>query len=232
MTTKVLAALGFVASAVIALLSYHAGTTVVLSAGIGRPGVHGSARWIYLIALSVLFVCWLLLGRDVLRHENPQRWQPIAVITALWALPIVFAAPLGSRDVWAYGGQADLYRNNVNPYAHGPIAVAGRYLPYISTEWRDQASPYGPVWMVLAAAIVGIAGSHVLVMVIATRIVCALGLALIVLTLPRLARTFGGSPATAVWLCCANPVLVVVALGGPHNDLLVGGLVEIGRAHV
>lgn len=221
-----IAALGTLGAILVAAASHHVGTLalVPIAADAQRPGNTGAGRWICTLGVVILIGCWLLLGRSV----RELRWQTLAGIAALWSAPLLAAAPFGSRDVWAYGGQADVYRHGFDPYVDGPAAFPSHYLPMISLQWRDQPSPYGPAWLAVAALLITFAGSHILVSVFATRVVCAVGFALVALTLPRLARTFGGSPAVATWLYTANPVIVVVCLAGPHNDLLMAGLLAGG----
>src|SRR5882757_2349376 len=51
---------------------------------------------------------------------------------------------------------------------------------------------------------------------------------LFVAALPGLVRHLGGRLPVALWVAVANPVMVVHLVGGPHNDLLLVGLLAMG----
>jgi alpha-1,6-mannosyltransferase len=55
-----------------------------------------------------------------------------------------------------------------------------------------------------------------------------IGLALLVLALPGLVRHLGGRLSVALWLMVASPMTVIHLVGGPHNDLLMVGLLAMG----
>jgi alpha-1,6-mannosyltransferase len=59
-----------------------------------------------------------------------------------------------------------------------------------------------------------------------------IGLVLLVWALPRLVRHLGGRVPVAMWLAVAGPMTVVHLVGGPHNDLLMVGLLAAGTALV
>jgi alpha-1,6-mannosyltransferase len=50
----------------------------------------------------------------------------------------------------------------------------------------------------------------------------------LLVALPKLADQLGGNPTVALWLVIANPMTVVHLAGGPHNDLLMIGLLAAG----
>jgi alpha-1,6-mannosyltransferase len=60
------------------------------------------------------------------------------------------------------------------------------------------------------------------------RLVLLSGFALLIFALPRLAQQLGGNPTIALWLVITNPLTVVHLVGGPHNDLLMTGLMATG----
>jgi alpha-1,6-mannosyltransferase len=60
------------------------------------------------------------------------------------------------------------------------------------------------------------------------RAVMVVGLVLFVAALPGLVRHLGGRLPVALWIAVANPVMVIHLVGGPHNDLLLVGLLAMG----
>ena len=53
------------------------------------------------------------------------------------------------------------------------------------------------------------------------------GLALLVWTLPRLAKRFGVAPAHALWLAVLNPLVIMHFIGGAHGDAVMVALVTL-----
>ncbi len=72
-------------------------------------------------------------------------------------------------------------------------------------RWQHTASPYGPVYLLIAKAIVTVAGHNVIVGTLLQRLVELVGVAMIVWALPRLARICGFDPVAALWLGRAEP---------------------------
>ncbi|MFG1892555.1 polyprenol phosphomannose-dependent alpha 1,6 mannosyltransferase MptB [Micromonospora zamorensis] len=178
-------------------------------------------------------ICWLvgtalLVGAWwSLRGGAPStRW---AYVTAgLWALPLLVAPPMGSRDVYSYACQGWTYAHGVDPYAVGVAAAGCPWSDTVAPIWRDTPAPYGPVFVLLAALAVtlggGLTGTVVLL-----RVIAVAGLLLAAICLPGLARAAGVPTRRAAWLALAAPLVGVHLIAGAHNDavmlgLLLGGL--------
>jgi hypothetical protein len=179
-------------------------------------------RWtaipLWLAGTLVVAAAWLLLGRrlDTVRP----RW--LLVTGALWAVPLLLSRPLASNDVYAYACQGSLVRAGIDPYAHGVNALPCPWIGHMGPLWRGTPSPYGPLWLVITggAASTGSLSAAVAVL----RIVALAGLALLGLTGYRLAVRLGVDPLRAAWLALLNPLVLVHALSGAHNDALMAGL--------
>ncbi|MBQ0994410.1 polyprenol phosphomannose-dependent alpha 1,6 mannosyltransferase MptB [Micromonospora sp. H61] len=182
--------------------------------------------------------CWLigtvlLVGAWwSLREGAPStRW---AYVTAgLWALPLLLAPPLGSRDVYSYACQGWTYAHGVDPYTVGVAAAGCPWLDTVAPIWRDTPAPYGPVFVLLAALAVGLGGG-LTGTIVALRVIAVAGLLLAALCLPALARAAGVPARRAVWLALAGPLVGVHLVAGAHNDavmlgLLLGGLLVVVR---
>ena len=185
-----------------------------------------SARIGFYAGIVLLGGAWLGLLRRAVEGSVSARQ---AVRTAgWWTTPFLVAVPLGSRDAWAYIAQGALVGTHHDPYDVGPGALAGTWThlsAQVTAVWRSSPSPYGPVWISLSHAAVAAAGGHALLATLLMRLPVVLGQVMIILTAPRLSGHFGGSPALAVCLGAANPVLLVNGIGGAHNDVLMMGLV-------
>ncbi|MEV7326823.1 polyprenol phosphomannose-dependent alpha 1,6 mannosyltransferase MptB [Micromonospora sp. NPDC093244] len=176
--------------------------------------------------------CWLagtalLVGAWwSLRGGAPStRW---AYVTAgLWALPLLVAPPLGSRDVYSYACQGWTYAHGADPYAVGVAAAGCPWVETVAPIWRDTPAPYGPVFVLLAALAVHLGGGLTGTLVL-LRVTAVAGLLLAALCLPQLARAAGVPPRRAVWLLLACPLVGVHLVAGAHNDAVMLGLLLCG----
>ncbi|HEX5495979.1 MAG TPA: polyprenol phosphomannose-dependent alpha 1,6 mannosyltransferase MptB, partial [Mycobacteriales bacterium] len=178
--------------------------------------------------LAVLALAWLYLGRAVRRGADGTSAADLLRTALLWAAPLLVAAPLFSRDMYSYAAQAQLTHLGLDPYSNGPAAVPGPFLDEVQRMWVDTPAPYGPLWLVLGSLVAGVTGHHVLLTVLAMRMLAVAGTVLIAWFLPRLAAHFGTDPRTALWLAVLNPLLLVHFVAGGHNDALMLGLVMAG----
>lgn len=156
------------------------------------------------------------------------RALPLGVLAAavIGAHVILFLGPpLISQDVFGYlafGRMGALH--GLDPYTHFPAeASADPVFGFIG--WPFQHSPYGPLFTLVsyAAAPLGAAGG-----LWALKALAALGsLGAIWLTTEAAGR-LGRSRAFALAFLGLNPVLLVLAVGGAHNDTLL--LLALGLA--
>jgi hypothetical protein len=168
-------------------------------------------------------------GRD---RVPTLRWA--AWTALLWLLPFLFVPPMGSRDVYSYACQGEMYLNGVDPYLHGISALPCTWLEMVSEIWRDSVTPYGPLFLVIAGAAVKLGGSLTGIVVV-FRLVTLAAIVTVAACLPALARRCGIEPGRAIWVALAGPLVGAHLLAAPHNDavmigLLVAGLFLVVRA--
>ena len=179
--------------------------------------------------LPTLLVCFaayaVLVALVAARRELiPARWA-IALVAVLQL--ILFAAPvLLAKDIFTNVAYAHEAVNGVNPYLQGPIALphyAG--YRYVSPDWISWADPYGPIFTLftLPAGLVSLDGG-LWILKLEGLIESAAVLALTW----RCARQRGFDPVMAIIAVGANPLYVLYALGGAHNDLLMMALMLAG----
>jgi alpha-1,6-mannosyltransferase len=183
-----------------------------------------------------ILLCWLAGTAAMVwawwqgRHAAPSR-RVVLVTVGLWLLPLLFAPPLGSRDVYAYACQGAVYHAGQNPYSEGVAALPCPWVDSVSPIWRDTGAPYGPLFLMIAGAAVAIGGSLAGAITV-LRLVALLGVVLAAAGLPTLARHCGVEPARADWLALACPLVAVHLVSGAHNDSLMIGLLVAGLAAV
>lgn len=182
--------------------------------------------------MGMLVIGWLMLGR----FARPRRLRLVsrADLTRtliMWAAPLVLIPPLFSRDVYSYLAQSELVHRGMDPFAIGPAQGLGVDDPItsgVANLWRDTPAPYGPLFLRIGGWFSAIIGNHIVTGVLLHRALALIGVALIVWTLPRLARRFGVQPVTALWLGATNPLVIFHLVGGAHNDALAIGLMMLG----
>lgn len=197
------------------------GSLLLAAGGFGAGAVPPSLRWHSVLALPlcVLGVLLLVAAWWALRRSSRS-----LLAAALWSVPLLVTPPLFSRDVYAYAGQAHLVALGLDPYRLGPSVAAGPLTTQIDAVWLDRPSPYGPVFLWLAGHL-GF-GQHLVLAVLAFRLLAVVGLGLLAWGLPRLAT----DPKGALWLGLANPLVLLHLVAGAHNDALMIGLMVAGLA--
>ena len=195
----------------------------------GHPESTGQFLGIMLVYLGIA----LLLGAwfETVRAARAARVQPrhLLLVLLAWAAPILLTPPLFSRDVYSYAAQAQMVSRGLNPYLHGPSVLGGgSFLTLVDPLWRHATAPYGPAWERLSGWVVQLSGHHVVWAVVGFRLVAVIGLALVAWGVPALARAAGRDGRVAFTVAVLNPLVLLVLLGGAHNDALMLGLLVLG----
>ncbi|WMX45310.1 polyprenol phosphomannose-dependent alpha 1,6 mannosyltransferase MptB [Streptomyces roseicoloratus] len=148
-----------------------------------------------------------------------------------WIAPLLLAPPLYSADVYSYIAQGAMVLEGHDVYGAGPAVLAPGELGHdaaasVGGHWTDTPAPYGPVFLLLAQAVVAVTGGAVVPAVLGMRLVALLALALIAWAVRGLAPE--GRRDGALWLAALNPLVIVHVVGGMHNDGLMAGLLLAG----
>lgn len=183
---------------------------------------HGLTKPVYGALFAIMCGCYvvaLALGREL---------NGRALVVAIVALHALFmlGPPLQSSDVFGYIDWARIGTlHHLNPYVHGSLS-APQDPAFDFFRWRaDMGSPYGPVFTLAsyATAPLGVPGALWAFKAVAA----AASLGCVALT-ASCARTLGVDPRRAAAFVGLNPLLLVWALGGAHNDLLAIAMVLAG----
>lgn len=183
----------------------------------------------YWTGLATLGLAWLWLVGLV----RAARWIGSGTVLALllvWSVPFLVGPPTASDDVVIYVGVGELVDRGLDPYVVGVSALGDR--PSVRAAnpfWRDDPSPYGPVFNRLAGVVAQVTGGRLHEGILVLRLVnlgCLLG---VVAPLGLIARRAGRRvpPVLAAGLC--SPLVLLHLVGGAHNEAvmllpLVGGL--------
>lgn len=189
-----------------------------------------------LVVLSTALVAFggLLLVRAWLRlGQRVDQWSAVhptvAVrIAALWCAPLMVTFPMFSRDVYAYIGQGRLMAAGLDPYVNGISALNNYHNLGPDSLWTEAPTPYGPLFLWIEQAVVGVSGGNLEVSIILFRVAAAIGVALCAVAVIGLSEHFGLDPSKTLWLTVANPLFVINFIASIHNDALMLGLLLLG----
>lgn len=197
----------------------------------GWVGLRAAMALTYL-GLAALGFAWLMLGRALIDGAPGLGVRELRRAALLWGTPLLLAAPLFSRDLYAYAAQAQIVHAGLDPYTATPADLPGRFLDEVAWRWVDSPAPYGPLWLMLGDAVAFVCGEGVMRTVFAIRLLGVAGIALCAWALPILARRVGGRGDLALWLGVLNPMVLLHGIAGGHNDALMVGLAIAGLAVV
>lgn len=168
-----------------------------------------------------LFWAWLRLRPG--REPRIAHW----LVLVVWSLPLLAAPPLFSSDPYLYADQAWIIHSGFDPYQVGLSEVGGPYAKSVHPVWRHTTGIYPPMALYLQFLIGTLTGFHGLATVIAMRLQAILGICIIAFCVPRIARLLHADARLASWFAVLNPLLVIHALGGMHNDVMMIAMVAV-----
>jgi alpha-1,6-mannosyltransferase len=181
------------------------------------------------VGVGLLVLAWVLLWRTV--HGAGQRGlRRIGWVVAAWIGPLMFAAPLATQDVWTYGAEGKMVLDGFGGYRPATMLVHSVWTSGVDPKWLQLPSPYGPVALDLSAFFVKISGGRPWVAAECWRVMAVVGLMLCGWGVARIVSTRGGNPTAAVVAAVANPAMLIMLVGGIHNDALMLGLTVSGIA--
>jgi alpha-1,6-mannosyltransferase len=191
-----------------------------------------SSEWYGLVLFYagtiVLLTAWYVLITACTRRPGTSV-RPLYWTAALWVAPLLVAPPLLSRDVYTYGAEGQLVSRGGNPYHQGLLSLRGTtFFDLSDPRWHATHAPYGPIFFDLARATTALWGNGVVATIEGYRLLAVVGVALVAVSAPTLARALGQDASTALVLAVLNPVVLLYLIGGAHNDALMVGLLVAG----
>ena len=103
------------------------------------------------------------------------------LVVTIWAVPLLLAPPLFSRDVYTYAAQGEMVSHNINPYSYGPnVLGATPFNTLADSVWSGTESPYGPTFLTVDGVIDQGSGHQILADLVLLRLLEVAGIALMV----------------------------------------------------
>jgi hypothetical protein len=198
----------------------------------GFPGSGQVATALVWVGMALLAIAWLGVVWEARARPGALSVRVATLVGLAWAIPLALGPPLFSRDVYSYLAQGTILHLGHNPYHQAPVVLAALHhrhtLDAVSPFWRHTTAPYGPLFLELISLIVGITGQHLIGGVLLCRVLNLVGLALVAVCLPRIARSLNGEGGIGVWLAAASPLVLLGLVCAVHNDALMAGLLAAG----
>jgi hypothetical protein len=166
------------------------------------------------ITLAAMFVAYTVV---LVAARSLSMWVIVSVVVALHVV-LLLGPPLQLNDVFNYLGYARLGAlHGLNPYTH--TISAELFDPiYRFASWDGLRSPYGELFTILSypLAFMPLAVAFWVVKAVAVLLSLAfLGLVWLC------ARRLGRDPRQVITFVALNPIYLIYAVGGFHNDFLM-----------
>lgn len=179
------------------------------------------AMIVYLLIVTALVGGWVWAMRRA-RTIELSSVTPLLITTAVITMPLLILPGLVSDDLYLY----NLYGRTIAVYDANPLYYppssfqADAHLQWV--HWKDLASSYGPIWLMLCAALSRIGGDSITSMVVVYRVAAGI---LHLLTITVLWTTLRSmrprTAATRTIFYAWNPLVLLEVVGNAHNDVLV-----------
>ncbi len=199
------------------------------NSGPGVPSGHLLVLAAALVGVVLLVTAWLRLWRAV-RADPGLGFRDLWWVLAAWTAPLLFAAPFASQDVWLYAAQGKLVASGSS--SASPLRLLGHsiWLSGVDPRYRTGPSIYGPSAVDLSAFFATVSGGHPWIAVECWRLAVIAALVLCSWGVARVAAARGANPVEAVVAGVANPGVLILLVGGIHNEAVMIGLIVAGIA--
>jgi alpha-1,6-mannosyltransferase len=199
--------------------------------GLDRVGTIGLIE-MSLAVLAAMVVAWIRVLVAARRGRLSVR--SVLLAGAVAVAVAVLAPVLLSRDVYSYAAYGRILSvRSANPYLVAPAAFpTDPFTRVASAAWVHQPSLYGPVFVLLAGGLARAFSGSAGALMVSFKVVSGLGLlGAAACAMAACAPERPDRRALVATCVVLNPVLVVHAVGGGHNDTLLA-LAVAGAAAV
>ena len=193
----------------------------------GHPGQQLALMFTYVALLGLYYLAWRLchVPRAAAAGPKPTErrlWVVLVATIAAINLAVLSLYPIGAADVFDYIAQG----REISAWHGDPFyipAAAFKAEPVLSyTAWSSITTLYGPAWQLMGAALTRLAGSSLLINLLAFKTLALLffaGCLLVVAAILRRAAPERALPA--VCLFGLNPLIIYEVAGNGHNDIVM-----------
>lgn len=197
-----------------------------LRGSISVLGIDGLSRGV----VAVLGAFLLFAAAGAFLYALGRAWRgelSVKRVIAVGLLLHVFALAMPvflSRDVYSYDFYGRMVsQHDANPYTEVPASFStDPAYPFVSIDWLDSPSVYGPAFTSLSAGVTSLASSPEGAAFAFKLLAAIASLATLLLVVAAARRLRPERAAFAGVLVAWNPVVVFHGVAGGHNDALLG----------
>jgi hypothetical protein len=199
------------------------------NSGAGVTSPHLLVLAAALVGVVLLAIAWLGLWRAV-RADHGLGFRDLWWVVAIWTVPLLFAAPFASQDVWVYAAQGKVVASGLSSTTSIHVLGHSVWLSGVDPKYLTGPSIYGPGAVDLSALFAKVSGGHPWIAVECWRLTVIGALVLCSWGVARVAAARGANPVEAVIAGVANPGVLIIFVAGIHNDAVMVALVVAGIA--
>jgi hypothetical protein len=197
------------------------------------PMARDTFVWAFRSLQVLSWLAWLAVVALVFGGARVRYRTALAVVAGAAATLAIIGPPVLSTDALAYVSYGRIfYAHGLNPYLHGQEALAAAGDPTAAFLFAPVLMPYGPLWPLFIAVLGSIASlTGLFGEILVHKLLAAAALVAAAAAASRAAEAL--TPGRGVLSLIAiglNPLLLVEAAVGGHNDILPVALVMIAAA--
>jgi len=148
--------------------------------------------------------------------ERRVRWAALG-FPMLFSAIMIWMQPVTTTDLYGYVARGYLYAH----LGQNPLVTAAYQLPGGLSVDRPPA-PYGPLWIMITWVVSKLSGENLLANMLVFKLIGAVGVALSLLLVDRLAKRFYPDRRLRVDVLFGwSPLLIFEAVGNGHNDIIM-----------
>lgn len=180
---------------------------------------------LYFITIIAMFVVYLR-ALHVLKEERKKSQNStkniIIKFAILFLVTTLLSFPALSTDVFDYiATNRVLFVHQANPWLHPPQDFPQDEFIYLGS-WKFRASVYGPVQFLTSSLVYLLAGSNIILNIIAFKVINVIFTVAVIILVKKLLEEKASSRlvfglAVFAW----NPLLHIEIIGNAHNDIIM-----------
>ena len=179
----------------------------------GVPGVGDTTKhplnFLGLIAMYGGLVLFMRVWYGLIRTLSQVKGVPVrklVMVLALWIAPLLLAPPLFSRDIYSYAAQGEMMSHHISPYHYGPgVLGAAPSVSLVDHLWLNTPGALRAVVHGDRRPLTSASGHNELVDLALLRLLALVGVGLMALSIPSLARSLGRDPSYAFTMAVLEP---------------------------
>ena len=177
----------------------------------------------YALLICLLYALYLLAYRLICVSERGLSLRLILLVGVVLCIPLLFTYPINATDIYRYFIQARItIVHDLNPLSVPPADLVGDPYALLAGEWADVASPYGPLWELVAGTAIRLTPDDLWSSMLIFKGISALtflGGAAVIWSVLRDKDPAHRSGSAVLWAW--NPSLLLIFAMDGHNDSLM-----------